>query len=137
MVPALLHRACAVILRSRAVVSRAVSEEPRSGPVPLPPRFKSDRYASIRSVRSTSLSAPGMAVIEVISYQTNGIYDIPTMKTLTRKCLEVFPGEVTEHSFDWLTGSPAIASRLKRRDIHLFFKNKINYYTIIHFAVDD
>lgn len=119
MVPALLHRACAVILRSRAVVSRAVSEELRSGPVPLPPRFKSDRNASIRSVRSTSLSAPGMAVIEVVSYQTNGIYDIPKMKT--RKCLEVFPGEVTEHPFDWWTGSPAIASHLKRRDINLFF----------------
>ncbi|TNN82660.1 hypothetical protein EYF80_007178 [Liparis tanakae] len=62
-VPALLQRACAVIRRSRAVVSRAVSAEPRSGPVPLPPRFRSDRNDSILSVRSVSLSGPGMVVL--------------------------------------------------------------------------
>ncbi len=58
--PALPQRACAVILRSKAVVSRAVSAEPRRDPAPLPQRFSSDRNDSIRSDRSVSLSAPGI-----------------------------------------------------------------------------
>ena len=58
--PALLHRAWAVILRSKAVVSRAVSAEPRSGPAPVPPRFRSAKKASVLSERSVFLSAPGM-----------------------------------------------------------------------------
>lgn len=64
--PALLQRACDVILRSKEVVSRAVSAEPRRGPVPLPPRFKSDKKASTRSVRSDSLSPPGIVAIHTL-----------------------------------------------------------------------
>lgn len=58
--PALPQRACAVILRSKEVVSRAVSAEPRRDPAPLPHRFSSDRNDSMRSDRSVSLSAPGI-----------------------------------------------------------------------------
>uniref|UniRef100_A0A0E9XCD1 Uncharacterized protein n=1 Tax=Anguilla anguilla TaxID=7936 RepID=A0A0E9XCD1_ANGAN len=58
--PALVHRACAVILRSKAAVSLAVSPDPRRGPVPLPPRFSSAMKASVRSDKSVSLSAPGI-----------------------------------------------------------------------------
>lgn len=140
--PALLHRACAVNLRSKAVVSRAVSAEPRRGPVPLPPRFRSDRKASILSVKSVSLSGPGMAVC--------GMTRFPWKWQWHQRCVSTvvgnFRGEVlqwnyirvslSKRSSDWLTRCLTnVASRFLVRMYAEFLRARLRIFHLIRHLV--